>query len=116
MPKKKCFVISHTHWDREWYETFQGYRFRLVRMFDELLEILEQNPDYKVFHTDGQTIVLEDYLEIRPENRARMQALIDAGKLIIGPWYVMPDEFLVSGESLVRNLQKGHDICGQFHV
>ncbi|HPF57060.1 MAG TPA: alpha-mannosidase, partial [Clostridiales bacterium] len=103
--KKKCFVISHTHWDREWYQTFQDYRFRLVRMFDDLLEILEANPDYKVFHTDGQTIVLEDYLEICPENRERIQKLIDAGKLIIGPWYVMPDEFLISGESLVRNLQ-----------
>ncbi|HNX15359.1 MAG TPA: glycoside hydrolase family 38 C-terminal domain-containing protein [Oscillospiraceae bacterium] len=114
--KKKCFVISHTHWDREWYETFQGYRFRLVRMFDELLEVLEQNPDYKVFHTDGQTIVLEDYLEIRPENRDRMQKLIDAGKLIIGPWYVMPDEFLISGESLVRNLQKGNDICKEYNA
>lgn len=114
--KKKCFVVSHTHWDREWYETFQSYRFRLVRMFDELLEILEQDPEYKVFHTDGQTIVLEDYLEIRPENRARMQALIDAGKLVIGPWYVMPDEFLISGESLVRNLQKGHEICREFHA
>ncbi len=114
--KKKCFVISHTHWDREWYETFQGYRFRLVRMFDELFEVLEQNPDYKVFHTDGQTIVLEDYLEIRPENKERMQRMIDAGKLIIGPWYVMPDEFLISGESLVRNLQKGYDICKQYHA
>lgn len=104
---KKYYVFSHTHWDREWYQTFQNYRIRLVKMMDELLDTLEKSDDYKVFNMDGQTIPVEDYLEVRPYNRNRVQKLIEEGRIVIGPWYVMPDEFLVSGESLVRNLQKG---------
>lgn len=103
--EKELYVISHTHWDREWYEVFQEYRMRLVRMIDRLLDLLETDPAYACFHLDGQTIVLEDYLDIRPQNRDRLTRLIQEGRLLIGPWYVMPDEFLVSGESLVRNLQ-----------
>jgi len=100
-------VVSHTHWDREWYQDFQGFRVRLVYMMDELLDTLERDPFYRHFLLDGQTIMLDDYLEIRPENRERLAALIQAGRIAIGPWYVMPDEFLVSGESLIRNLLKG---------
>ena len=95
------YLFSGTHWDREWYQTFQGFRMRLVKMVDELIEILETRDDYGVFHFDGQTIVLEDYLEIRPENRVRIEKLIKDGKIIIGPWYCMPDEMLISGESLI---------------
>lgn len=112
----KFYVISHTHWDREWYESFQNYRFRLVRLMDDLLEVLENNDEYKVFHLDGQTIILEDYLEIRPENENRLRNLIINKRIIIGPWYVMPDEFLVSGESLVRNFQKGISICKKYNT
>ena len=110
------FVVSHTHWDREWYQTFQAYRKRLVFLIDELLEHMEKNSDYKYFHMDGQTIVLEDYLAIRPEHEQRLKNLIQQGRILIGPWYVMPDEFLVSGESLVRNLQKGFEISQSFGV
>ena len=111
---KDLFLISHTHWDREWYSTFQHYRRRLVRMIDDLLDCMESDSAYVCFHMDGQTIMLEDYLDIRPENKPRLKVLIEAGRLFIGPWYTMPDEFLVSGESLVRNLQKGHQICGEW--
>jgi mannosylglycerate hydrolase len=114
--KRYFFVISHAHWDREWYQTFQAYRKRLVFMIDELINHMEKNEDYKYFHMDGQTIVLEDYLRIRPENEKRLKDLIQQGRIIIGPWYVMPDEFLVSGESLVRNLQKGFEISKSFGV
>lgn len=100
-------VVSHTHWDREWYQTYQAFRTRLVYMMDELLEKMEQDPDYRYFTLDGQTIILEDYLDIRPENAERLRTLIREGRILIGPWYVMPDEFLVSGESLVRNLSLG---------
>ena len=113
MPKD-LFLISHTHWDREWYSTFQHYRRRLVRMIDDLLDCMERDNAYVCFHMDGQTIMLEDYLDIRPENKSRLKALIADGRLLIGPWYTMPDEFLVSGESLVRNLQKGHQICNEW--
>lgn len=109
-------VISHAHWDREWYQTFQSFRKRLVFMMDELIEHMEVDHSYKYFHMDGQTIPLEDYLEIRPENEQRLRALIKAGRIIIGPWYVMPDEFLISGESLIRNLQKGFGISRSYGV
>lgn len=103
----KVYVVSHTHWDREWYQDFQGFRTRLVYLIDELLDKLEQDPDYRYFMMDGQTIIIEDYLEIRPEHRERIMTLIRQGRIRVGPWYVMPDEFLVSGESLIRNLLVG---------
>ncbi|MBN1421115.1 MAG: glycoside hydrolase family 38 [Planctomycetes bacterium] len=107
-------VISGTHWDREWYETFQSYRFRLVDVIDGVLDILERDPSFRAFHLDGQTVILEDYLEIRPRDRARLERLAAAGRLLAGPWYVMPDEFLVSGEALIRNLLCGRAIAGEF--
>jgi len=110
----KLFLFSSTHWDREWYKPFQGFRFKLVRMIDDLIDGLETLEDYGVFHFDGQTIVLEDYLEIAPENRARIEALIKKGKLRVGPWYNMPDEYNVSGESLIRNLRRGLELSRSF--
>ncbi|WP_308638643.1 glycoside hydrolase family 38 N-terminal domain-containing protein [Paenibacillus silvisoli] len=104
---KTVYVVSHTHWDREWYQDYQGFRTRLVYMIDELLETMETNPDYRYFLMDGQTIVLDDYLDIRPERREQLTRFIREGRIGVGPWYVMPDEFLVSGESLIRNLQAG---------
>jgi len=109
-------IISHTHWDREWYQAFQGFRKRLVYMMDELLDVMEADPNYQYFHLDGQTIMLEDYLQIRPENEARLRKLVQEGRIMIGPWYVMPDEFLVSGESLARNLQRGFAISAEYDV
>ncbi|HEU5316632.1 MAG TPA: glycoside hydrolase family 38 C-terminal domain-containing protein [Chloroflexota bacterium] len=107
-------VISHTHWDREWYLPFQIFRIRLVRVVDELLDIFEsdapEDQEYAAFHLDGQAVVLEDYLEIRPENRERLSRQIRAGKILVGPWYVLPDEFLISGESHVRNLLVGQRV------
>lgn len=105
---KKVYVISHTHWDREWYQDFQGYRNRLVGLIDELLDKMENDSNYRHFMMDGQTIVIDDYLEIRPENRTRLLELIKQGRISVGPWYVMPDEFLVSGESLIRNFLIGY--------
>ena len=107
-------VVSHTHWDREWYLTREQFRLRLVALVDCLLDLLDNEPAYKYFHLDGQTIVLEDYLEIRPEQEPRLRAAIAPGRILIGPWYVMPDEFLVSGESLVRNLLRGHRVSCAF--
>ncbi len=108
------YVVSHTHWDREWYQAFQGFRVRLVYMLDELIAIMEGDPEYRHFNLDGQTILLDDYVEIRPENSERLRALIEAGRIRVGPWYVMPDEFLVSGESLIRNLALGMRIARQW--
>lgn len=105
---KDIFYFSGTHWDREWYMNFQAFRYKLVSVIDEMIDYLEKEPDFKTFHFDGQTIVLEDYKEIAPENTQRLKKLIADGRIKIGPWYDMPDEFLVSGESLIRNLMFGH--------
>lgn len=114
MASDKFFLCSHTHWDREWYGSFQQFRMRLVNLVDDLLEILDNDPGYRCFNFDGQTIVLEDYLEIRPEMEASIRKHIDSGRLVIGPWYILPDEFLVTGESTVRNLMRGASIGKRF--
>ncbi len=100
-------VISHTHWDRAWYVPFQQFRVALVKLVDQVLGLLDSDPAFRCFMLDGQTIVLEDYLEVRPDRRDTIVHHVRAGRLQIGPWYVLADEFLVSPESLVRNLQVG---------
>jgi alpha-mannosidase len=100
-------VVPHTHWDREWYRTFEEFRYRLVRLVDGLLDLLERDPAFSHFTLDGQTIVVDDYLELRPHARERIARLVRAGRLLVGPWYVLPDEWLVSGEALIRNLRRG---------
>ena len=107
-------VVSHTHWDREWYLTFQQFRFRLVEMMDQLLALLDADPNYRTFMLDGQAIVLEDYLEIRPEREEEIRRYVQEGRLLIGPWYILPDEFLVSPEAMVRNLLVGERVCRRF--
>jgi mannosylglycerate hydrolase len=111
------YVIPHTHWDREWYATFQQFRVRLVHVLDALLGLLDRDLSYSHFNLDAQTVMLQDYLEIRPEKREHLQKLIAERRLGVGPWYVLPDEFLVSGEALIRNLLLGHHLAGGFgHV
>jgi alpha-mannosidase len=111
---KTIHVVSHTHWDREWYLTFQQFRFRLVHMLDQLLDLLDNDPDYRFFTLDGQTIVLNDYLAIRPEQEERIRRLVQSGRLLIGPWYVLPDEFLEGPEAMIRNLLTGRRGCRRF--
>ncbi len=105
--QRRVAVVPHTHWDREWYEPFQTFRLRLVRLIDTLLDLLESDPSYGRFMLDGQMAVVDDYLEIRPEAEDRLRALAAAGRLTMGPWYVLMDEFLVSGETIVRDLELG---------
>lgn len=112
--KKDIYYFSSTHWDREWYQTFQGFRYRLVKVMDGILDAMENLDDFDVFHLDGQTIVLEDYAEIKPKNAERLIEYIKSGRIKIGPWYVMPDEFNLSGESLIRNLMIGHELSGKW--
>lgn len=100
-------VVPHTHWDREWYDPFQTFRLKLVRLIDDLLDLLEGDPSYRHFLLDGQVAVIDDYLEIRPEHEARLRALATSGRITIGPWYILMDEFLVSGETIIRDLQAG---------
>ena len=107
-------LVPHTHWDREWYQTFQQFRIRLVHTIDKLLDILDRDDKFKHFMLDGQTIVLDDYLEVQPEQEERLKRYISAGRIQVGPWYLQPDEFLVSGESLIRNLQIGLQRAAEF--
>lgn len=111
-PRVVHYVLS-THWDREWYQTFQVYRHRLVHLLDRVLDDLTTGRLRGPFTTDGQAVILEDYLEIRPERRAVVEKLARAGRLKIGPWFVQPDEWLVSGEALIRNLRLGRDVARQ---
>ena len=105
--KWQLVVVSHTHWDREWYLPFQNFRLRLVGLMDYLLDLLAHEPDFKHFTLDGQTILLEDYLAIRPDRRDDVSRFVRDGRLLVGPWYVPPDEYLVGGEALIRNLLWG---------
>ncbi len=111
--KYNVIVVSHTHWDREWYLTFDEFRYWLVHGMDQLLAVMKDKPEYR-FMLDGQVIPLSDYLDVRPECEQEIKQLIRAGRLQIGPWYIQPDEFLVSGESLIRNLLLGRKIGTAF--
>ncbi|MHB8631514.1 MAG: phosphatase PAP2 family protein, partial [Candidatus Limnocylindria bacterium] len=90
----RAFVVPHTHWDREWYERFESFRARLVPMVGSLLDLLEREPRFRSFTFDGQTIALEDHLAVRPGDRPRIEALVRAGRLLVGPWYVLADLLL----------------------
>lgn len=99
-------VVPHTHWDREWYLPFQRFRLRLVSLLDDVIERMERDPRWH-FTLDGQMAAVDDYLEIRPERRDRVAALVREGRLAVGPWQILHDEFLCSGENIVRNLELG---------
>ena len=114
-PKREiAVVVSETHWDREWYQPFQEFRYHLVRTFEQLVDVLRERPDYRTFVFDGQAVVLEDALEIEPGLREPLAEFGRKGRIRFGPWYVLPDEFLVSGESLVRNLHYGCEVARPF--
>ncbi|MGZ3425273.1 MAG: glycoside hydrolase family 38 N-terminal domain-containing protein, partial [Polyangia bacterium] len=100
-------VVSHTHWDREWYQPFEVFRLRLCDMVGALVDLLDGDPQFRHFMLDGQTVCLDDVLELRPSLRARLLAHVASGRISIGPWYVLQDEFLVGAESIVRNLSEG---------
>jgi mannosylglycerate hydrolase len=110
----KISLITHTHWDREWYRTYQEFRIFLVRLLDDFLDYLEVNETYHSFLLDGQTVQLEDYLEVRPDEEKRIRQAVRSGKLIIGPMYVQPDEYTPSGEALVRNFLVGKHVSDRF--
>jgi 2-O-(6-phospho-alpha-D-mannosyl)-D-glycerate hydrolase len=115
---RQAYIVSHTHWDREWYLPYHQFRVNLVSIVKRILAALEdegndENP-YRHFVLDGQAVLLEDYLEVSPDDRGRIKRLVETGKLSLGPWYILPDEFLVSGEATVRNLLIGHQVCSEF--
>ncbi len=102
--------VTSTHWDREWYDTAQGFRIRLVAMLDEVLDCCNRFADFR-FVLDGQALPLADYVEIRRERADELHQRVREGRIKVGPWLVLPDEFLVSGESLIRNLEAGMEVA-----
>ncbi len=110
---KTVHIIFTTHWDREWVQSFELFRYRLVELVDRVLDILAREPEF-IFTFDGQTIVLEDYLAVRPEAQARLQRFAREGRLVVGPWYVLADQFLEGPEATVRNLLIGQGITQEY--
>jgi len=105
--RKRIHIISHSHWDREWYMPLERHKMRLLDLIEANMELFETDPAFQSFHLDGQTIVLDDYLEICPQNREKLEGYIKEGKFRVGPFYILQDEFLTSAEANVRNLQTG---------
>lgn len=106
--RKTIHVVSNSHWDREWGYPFEETRLLLLKFMDELLDLLETDPGFTSFTMDSQTLCVEDYLELRPEKRPLIEKHVKSGRLLIGPWYSLPEEYVCNGESLVRNLVVGH--------
>ncbi|HEX7715370.1 MAG TPA: hypothetical protein VF531_15240, partial [Bacillota bacterium] len=113
-PKIQCHLISNTHWDREWRYSAQRTRYMLSYLMEMLFDIFEKEPKFKHFHLDSQTLPVQDYLEAFPEKADQLRKAVSEGKLAIGPWFCLPDEFCVGGESLIRNLLLGHKIARNF--
>ncbi len=111
MSFRRAFVVSHTHWDREWYHTFHRFRLDMSAVIRGVLDRLDDDPTFEHFLLDGQAILVEDHLEYHPEDRERLAAHARSGRLSLGPWYILPDEFLVSAEAHVRNLLLGHRVA-----
>ena len=110
--RKTIHVVCNSHWDREWGYPFEETRLLLLDFMDELLHLLDTDPEFHSFTMDSQTLCVEDYLELRPEKRATVEKHVKSGRLIVGPWYSLPEEYLVNAESLVRNLVVGHRSAG----
>ena len=111
---KKIHLINGTHWDREWRHTAEQSKLRLVDLMDNIINLLEKKPQYTYFCVDGGTIVIEDYLTIRPENKQRIIDLVKAKRMFIVNWYTLPETNTVAPESLVRNLLLGHKMAAEF--
>lgn len=111
---KKIMVVSNTHWDREFRFSFEKTRHNLLRMMDITLDILESDPTYHSFTMDGHTIMIDDYLEMRPERTEQVKRLVSEGRLIIGPYYTLPEEYSIGHEAIVRNLLYGKKLMEKY--
>ena len=111
---KEIKVVSNTHWDREFRRSFEKTRHNLLVMLDTTLDILENDPDYHSFTMDGHSIMIDDYLEMRPERTEQVKKFVKEGRLIIGPYYTLPEEFTISHEALVRNLMFGRETVEKY--
>lgn len=111
---KTFYIVPHSHLDREWYRTFQENRVKLVRFMDDLLETMEEDEGYSVYTLDAQTSFIDDYFDVKPQNKERFKKLVCSGRLPIGPWYVQPDEHLPTAEGIIRNLLISKNISDEY--
>lgn len=111
---KKIHYIAHTHWDKEWYKTYEEFRVKFLIYFENILETLESDKEFKCFMFDAQSSIIDDYLQIKPHNQNRLKKLIEQKKLLLGPWYTLPDNYLSSSESIVRNLLIGKNMANEY--
>lgn len=111
---ENLFFVPHTRWDREWYKSFEVFRISLVRTIDEFIDYLENVGEFPSFTLDGQSILISDYLKIRPEMKPTIEKLAREGILLLGPWMVQPDLFAGNGEIIVRNLLEGRKESSRF--
>ncbi len=111
--KKQVIAYLHTHWDREWYREFEVFRLRLLRVFDNVLEMLGSGK-IPSFYFDGQVSAILDYLEIRPEKEQIVRQFIKEKKLFIGPFYCLIDEFLTDRTVFEKNIEIGMKIAKDF--
>ncbi|MDR0387919.1 MAG: hypothetical protein LBH57_07745, partial [Treponema sp.] len=114
MSKDRGYIIPHTHWDREWRYPIWKNRILLVEFMETLLAVLERDDEYRYFLMDGQAAPIEDYLEVKPEDRERLLRFVREGRIAIGPWYTLPDLYPLDGESLIRNLLRGTRLSASF--
>ncbi|WP_269748139.1 glycoside hydrolase family 38 N-terminal domain-containing protein [Enterovibrio coralii] len=103
---KQLHVISHTHWDFEWYFSTHESLIQLIYHMEEVMDALEKG-EVDNYYLDGQLSIVEDYLNACPHQKSRFTALVESGKLKIGPWYTQTDQLIIAGESIIRNLQLG---------
>ena len=111
---KKVHIVSHSHWDREWYFNLEDSNILLGENLTHLMKVLEENKDYTSYSFDAQASIIDEYLNIYPENKERLKKLITDKRIFVGPWYTQADSLLINKESLIRNLQYGIDICEDF--
>jgi alpha-mannosidase len=111
---KKVHIVSHSHWDREWYFNLEDSNILLGENLTYLMGVLEENKDYTSYSFDAQASIIDEYLNIYPENKERLKKLITDKRIFVGPWYTQADSLLINKESLIRNLQYGIDICEDF--
>lgn len=112
--KRKIHVIPHSHWDREWYFTTSRSKVYLMKDLGDVLNTLENDPEFKYFMVDAQGSLLDDYIKWRPQDKERISKLVNDGRLVIGPWYTQTDQLVISGESIVRNMYYGMKRCESF--
>ena len=111
---KKISVVSNTHWDREFRGSFEKTRYKLLRMMDTVIDILEKDPEFHSFTLDGHTLLIDDYLEMRPENTERVKKLVSEGRLVIGPYYTLAEQFSISHEAILRNMVYGRKLMDKY--